>query len=95
MTGTMPAFQFAIFMKAGFARSKCVLGGLHHPPLLESFNLDICSDHPMHRIWKQVPHTYPFLNRAELGAAVSVPWPLVKRFPYPQAPPEMQLNQYR
>lgn len=36
MTGTMPAFQSAIFMKAGLDMSKCVRGGLHQPPALES-----------------------------------------------------------
>lgn len=36
MTGTMPAFHWAIFMNAGLAMSKWVLGGLHHPPLFES-----------------------------------------------------------
>lgn len=38
MTGTMPAFQFAIFMKAGFDISKSVRGGLHQPPALESLD---------------------------------------------------------
>lgn len=34
-TGMIPAFQSAIFMKAGLVRSKWARGGLHHPPLLE------------------------------------------------------------
>ena len=36
-TGMIPAFQLASFMKAGLAISKWVLGGLHQPPLLESW----------------------------------------------------------
>lgn len=35
MTGTIPAFHWAICMKAGLAMSKWVRGGLHHPPLFE------------------------------------------------------------
>lgn len=34
--GIIPAFQSAIFMKAGLAKSKWTRGGLHHPPLLVS-----------------------------------------------------------
>lgn len=33
LTGTMPARYSAIFRNIGMARSKWVLGGLHHPPL--------------------------------------------------------------
>nr|GFB04492.1 hypothetical protein [Tanacetum cinerariifolium] len=32
-TGTIPARYCAIFKKAGCERSKCLRGGLHHPPL--------------------------------------------------------------
>lgn len=37
MTGMIPAFQSAIFSKAGLAMSKWYLGGLHHPPALLGF----------------------------------------------------------
>lgn len=38
MTDTMPAFQSAIFMKAGLDMWKWVRGGLHQPPALESLD---------------------------------------------------------
>lgn len=36
-TGMIPAFQLAIFIKAGLVKSKWTRGGLHHPPLLDAW----------------------------------------------------------
>lgn len=75
MTDTMPAFQSAIFMKAGLDMSKWVRGGLHQPPALESLD-------------QLGGQRFVAVTAVALKAAVQVPYPVLKRFPYPQAPPE-------
>lgn len=104
----MPACHWAIFMKAGFAMSKCVRGGLHHPPLFGSLLQSggqrlvavrvVMGDplqhdfEPTHRSWQHCPHPYPFWNSTELNAAVSVPQPVLNMLPQPHAPPINRMN---
>lgn len=104
----MPAFQSASFMNAGLERSKCFRGGLHQPPSLLSCaqlggqrfvdvmvitgDLELQCGDSTHFIEKHCPHDEPFLNKVSLSAAVSVPYPLLCKFPKPHAPPEFKLD---
>lgn len=87
-TGTIPALYLAMCWKTGWARSKWLKGGLHHPPALlgrPSFggqkfvavtNMDPGRHQSLsftHLISKQAPQLNPLLNRAVLSAAVFVP----------------------